>query len=380
MSDDLLVAHSARATGAPNEIDLAKVGTTLNKSRKLILWGTALAGAFAFAATFLITPKFASTVRLMPPQQSQSTAAALLGSLGGLAGLAGSGGAAGALGLKNPADQWIGLLNSRTVADGLISRFDLRKRYDLEHLYLARIELDDRTNIQAGKDGLITIDVVDEDPEFAAKLANAFVDELRKLTNSLAVGEAAQRRVFFEQQLKTAKEGLEKADLTLQASGLNEGVIKASPEASVGVMADIQGKLAAIEVRISVMRGYLNDGSAELKALLLEQAQLRSQLSRVQQASSSPTSEKAQKYIKSVRDVKYYETLFEIMARQYEIARVDEAKDGALIQVVDPAIAAEKKATPKRGLITAIASALVMIGLMVYVLARDARRERRRDD
>lgn len=364
----------ASTNAVPVEIDLKQAALTLVAHGRLLIVVPLLAGALAVAASFLVKPKFQSTVRMLPPQQAQSTASALVGSLGGLAGLAGGSGAVGALaGLKNPSDQWIGILSGRTIGDALIDRFKLQARYGMEFLFETRDELRDRTVIQAGKDGLISIDVLDEDPIFAAQLANAYVEQLRLMTKDLAVSEAAQRRVFFEQQLKLARDGLVRADADLQRAGVNEGVIKSVPEATVSALAELRARAAALEVRISVLRGYLTDESAELRAALREQAELQAQVARLEKAGPSGLTGKAEQYINSVRNVKYYETLFDIMARQYELARADEARDGALIQVIDEAVPAERKATPKRGFIGAVVALLSLVLLVFGVLIRQAR-------
>lgn len=376
MPNSPLQDDGSSLSSVPTEIDLREVYKTLAAAKRLLIGAPIVVAAVAVACTFLISPKFTSTVKMMPPQQAQSTASALLGSIGGLAGLAGGGaaGAAGALaGLKNPSDQWIGILSGRTIADAMIARFKLRERYDLEYAYETRDELDDRTNIQVGKDGLITIDVTDENPAVAAQMANAYVEELRRMTKELALGEAAQRRVFFEQQLKLAKDGLVNADRALQQAGVVEGVIKSVPEATVGALAEMRAKLVSLDVRISVMRGALTESAPELRAALREQAELRSQLARLEVAAPAALNEKAENYINRVRDVKYYETLFEIMARQYELARADEAREGALIQVIDEAVPAEKKSSPKRALIGLVAFALSLLATGVFILVRRVR-------
>lgn len=363
------------APTAPSEVDLGAMLSVLWEQRRRLIAIPLVVGALAVGGSFLFKPKFLGEVRMMPPQQSQSTASALLGSLGGLAGLAG-GGAAGALaGLKNPADQWIGILQGRSIADAMIERFKLRERYGLEFQFETRDELDDRTVVLAGKDGLIQIMVLDEDPKFAADLANGYVEELRKLTKDMAVTEAQQRRIFFEQQLKLAREGMVKADRELQGVGVVEGVIKSVPEATVAALAELRARSSALEVRISVMRTMLADRSPELQAALREQAELRAQVARLEKTDPAKSaSGQAEAYINAVRNVKYYETLFEIMARQYELARADEARDGALIQVVDEAVPAERKATPKRALIGVVSTGVAFVLSAFVVLLRARRR------
>lgn len=355
----------------PSEIDLGALLKVLAENWLRLMGLALLAGALTLGATFLLQPKFLGEVRMLPPQQAQSTASTVLGSLTGLAGLAGGAGALA--GLKNPADQWVGILQGRSMADALIARFDLRRHYDVEFQYEAREELADRTRILAAKDGLIEIGVLDEDPKRAADMANAYVDELRKMTHSLALTEAQQRRVFFEQQLKLAQEGMVKADRELQAVGVDQGVIKTVPEATVATLAQMQAKVAELEVRIASMRTMLADGSPEVRAAQQELAALRGQIAKLEgDGMGRSASGKAEAYIHAVRNVKYFEALFEIMARQYELARADEAREGALIQVIDEAVPAERKTTPKRGLMAALAAVIAFV-LAAFVLLLRAR-------
>src|SRR5258708_24375069 len=190
-------------------------------------------GFAALVITFAISPIYTATTRILPPTQSQNLSAALMSQLGSLGGLLG-----GAAGIKNPGDQYVAFLKSRTVFDAIIGRFNLRERYDERYIEDIRKELAKRSTISAGaKDGVISIEVEDEDPKRAAELANAFVDELKALTNVLAVSEAAQRRLFFENQIKKARDQLTSAEVALRKSGVSEGTLKAMPQAALEPLA-----------------------------------------------------------------------------------------------------------------------------------------------
>jgi uncharacterized protein involved in exopolysaccharide biosynthesis len=305
---------------------------------------------------------------LLPPQQAQTTAAALLGGTG-LAGLASGAGVLS--GLKNPSDQWVGMLQSRTIADAIIQQFKLRERYELEYMDEVRKELDDRTNIVVGKDSLINIYVSDASPEVATKLASAYVDELRKMSRNLALGEAAQRRVFFEQQMLSAKEKLVSADLALQHASITKQTLKSVPESVIAGLGELNAKLAGLEVKISVLRGTLTESNPELRATLREREELQQQLKKLESNSSQT---KDEQYIAAYRNVKYHETLLEVMARQYELARADEAREGALIQVIDDAVVPERKSSPKRALIALVASGIAFVCIAFSILFRNSRR------
>lgn len=344
-------------------LDLAYV---VRKHGRLLLVGPIMAGTIGLAASFLITPSFTSVAQILTPQQgSGSAAAALLGSLGGLAGAAG-----GLAGVKNPADQWVGMLESRTIADALVKRFDLQKLYETDYVFQARKELDNNSTITAGKNGLITIEVSDTEPKRAQAMAGAYIEELQKLSDTLAVTEAAQRRLFFEKQLKQTNDALVKAEASLAESGVGTQVLKTSPDAAVAALAQLKAQVTAQEVRISVMRNTLTAASPDLKQAETELASLRAQLQK--SAQSEPGSAKGAAYVGKYREFKYQETLFELLARQYELAKVDEAKEGAVIQVVDHPHLPEWKSKPKRGLIAAVAWGLATVGLLIYVFARAA--------
>jgi len=288
----------------------------------------------------------------------------MLAQLGALAGLAGNAG----FSVKSPAETYIALIKSRTVADGLIERFGLMTVYEQKLRQNARKSLEGATKVTSGKDGLITIDVDDSDPKRAADLANGYVQELTKLTGSLAITEAQQRRVFFEKQLQLAQENLKKAELALGQAGAGESLIRSAPQAMVEGVARLKAQVTSIEVRLATMRGYLTEDSHQFQLAQRELASLRSQLSqaeRNQPATNAPAAE----YLNRFRDFKYQETLFELMAKQYEIARLDEAREGASIQVVDPAVVPEFRSKPRRAqtaVLTTLATALVLL-VLVFV-------------
>lgn len=336
---------------------------------KLWILGSLAVGLAALGLAFWMTPVFTARTSFLPPQQQQSSLASALNSLGGLAGLAG----AAATGLKSPADQFVALMQSVTAQDRLIDRFDLLKVYEVKFRFEARRVLDGSTRLAVGKkDGLISVEVDDIDPQRAADVANAYVEELRRMLSVLAVSEAQLRRVFFEKELKEARDQLANAQRALQSSGFNVGDLRAEPKAAADTYASLKAELTAAEVRLQVLRGSMADSSAEVKQQLVRLGALRAQVARLEQATDSNA---GPDYVSKYREFKYRETLFDLFARQYEIARVDEAREGALIQVVDPATPPEHKSKPKRALI-AIASTIVALLLLgMYILIRSSWRE-----
>ncbi|MFN3377555.1 MAG: Wzz/FepE/Etk N-terminal domain-containing protein, partial [Burkholderiaceae bacterium] len=329
--------------GDDDEISLLDLLQTVVENLRLLVLGPLVVGLAALGISFLITPTFTATTKFLPPQQQQSAAAAMLQSLGALGGLAGA-----ATGLKNPNDQFVSFLQSRTLQDTLIERFKLMERYESKFKEDARRTLSANARVSAGKDGLITVSVDDHDPAFAAELANAHVQELTQLLGRLAVTEAQQRRLFFEKQLQDTKARLTQAEQALQASGVNMSALKANPQAAVEGLAQLQASITAQEVKVATMRSYLTENAPDFRQALTELNALRAQLRKAEASQPKGGADSDSDYVAKFRDFKYHETLFELLAKQYELARVDESREGAVIQVVDVAQAPEKKSKPKK--------------------------------
>ena len=364
-----VIASEARQSMPPedDEISLLDLLQVVADNLRLLVLAPLAAGLLALGITFAITPTFTATTKFMPPQQQQSGAAAMLAGLGALGGLAGAAG-----GLKNPADQYIAFLKSRSVQDALVDRFKLIERYETKFKEDARKALDANVQTTSGKDGLITIDVSDKDPQFAAQLANAHIEELGKLLKRLAITEAQQRRVFFEKQLASAKENLTMAEQALKASGVNSSALKASPVAAVEGLAKIKAGITAQEIKLASMRGYLTESAPDFKQAQTELSAMRAQMARAE--TEEPTKGGDSDYIAKFRDFKYHETLFELFAKQYEMARVDESREGAIIQVLDTAQPPERKSKPKKALIAMVTTLAAGIALLLFVFIRQALR------
>ena len=352
-----------------DEISLLDLLQVVADNLRLLVLGPLVAGLLALGYSFTITPTFTATTKFMPPQQQQSGTAAMLAGLGALGGLA------GAAGIKNPADQYVAFVKSRSVQDALVDRFGLTARYEAKFRDDARTSLDNSVQIGSGKDGLITIDASDKDPAFAAQLANAHVEELGKLLSRLAVTEAQQRRLFFEKQLASAKDNLVKAERALKASGMNSNALKADPKAAVEGLARLKATIAAQEIKLGAMRGYLTESAPDFKQAQTELAAMRAQIVGAEKAESTANATGSDSdYIARYREFKYSETLFELFAKQFEIARVDESREGAVIQVIDQAIAPEHKSKPKKAQMTMLTTLVSGLALLLFVFIRQALR------
>ncbi|UDM17441.1 Wzz/FepE/Etk N-terminal domain-containing protein [Vogesella sp. XCS3] len=352
-----------------NEIDLKMLVAQLWQGRAIVLSAVVAGGAIALAISLSIRPVYTASASILPPQQQASGLSAALGSLGAMAGVA-AGGA-----LKNPNDLYVAMMKSQTVSDRLIAQFDLKARYEEEKLSLARKALDAVVVITSAKSGLIEINVDDHDPQFAARLANAYVVELKRLNQNLAVTDAAKRRMFFEKQLQEVKQNLAKAELGLESLQKKTGLVL--PEGQVGMVlktvTELKAKIAAKEVEIVAMRSFATEKNPDFVRAQEMLAAMKRQLAALDDSGGEGSLSVGAKslpqdglaYIRAVREVKYNEALLELMAKQYEFARVEEGRDSSMIQVLDVATAPDQKSKPKRSLIVMSG---VLLGLMLGVL------------
>jgi uncharacterized protein involved in exopolysaccharide biosynthesis len=324
-------------------------------------------GAFVLAimVSLLLPVQYEAKTVLLPPAQNSSIGTALmgqlgnLGSLGSLASLAGGG-----LGLKNPADMYVSLLTSRTVEDAMIQRFGLMQEYHEKRMSDTRKEFERRTTAVAGtKDGLIRLSVEDHDPKRAAELANGYVEEFRKLSASLAITEAARRRLFFEQQVQQSKDKLTEAEEAMTKTQQATGVLQIDSQARslIESAAILRAQVVAKQVQIEGMRSFATDDNPGLVLAKQELAALQSQLEHLAGSqtdtgsdinlSKGRVTQSGMEYLRRFRDLKYQETVFELLAKEFEVAKLDEAREGSIIQVVDPAVPPDRKSSPHRALI-----------------------------
>lgn len=378
-------APSAAAASSPpqddDEISLLDLLIVLANHKKLIL-GLPLVVAVLAAGFSLLMPNiYTATTRILPPQSQSSASALLAQQLGGLAGLA------GAAGIKNPSDLYVGMLRSRTVADNLIQRFDLNKVYEQRFQSNTRSQLEKNTVITPGKDGIISIHVDDKDPKQAAEIANAYVEELFKLTKVLAVTEASQRRLFFERQLAEAKDSLVAAEVTARQALETGGLVQVEGQgrALAEMTARLRGQITFKEVQIGAMRTFASDRNPDLRLAQQELESLKRELAKFEGTSERPPEgRKAGKSeglnsVGLLRNVKYHETIYELLAKQFELSKIDEARDSAVVQVMDRALEPDRKSKPKRSQIVILVALVTGVLVVIFALARHAIRNTPQD-
>jgi uncharacterized protein involved in exopolysaccharide biosynthesis len=341
------------------------IGIEVLAAWKLLVVAMIASGVMAYAVTFALPSVYTASTSFIPPQP-QSTPSAALASLATLQSLTGGAGA------RNLIEQQVSLLRSTTIADRIIERFDLMKVYDSRFRVDARRELNANVRVTPGRrDGMIYLEVDDESPQRAAQIAAAFVEELGTLTSRLALTDAQQRRVFFEIQVRNTRKQLDVAQRQLQAIGFGPGALNAEPRASAEAFARLQAQITATEIRIRSLRRSLTDAAPELQQQLAALQGLQAQQRTLEATDNSRADDR---YLSAFREFKYQEALLEVLARQYELSRIDESREGSFIQVVDPASPPERRTWPKR---TMTASAAALAGLLLaasFVALRASRK------
>ena len=292
--------------------------------------------------------------------------------------------ASSGLGIKNPNDMYVEMMKSRTVEEAMVRDFGLMQEYHDRRMSDARKDFERHVALDgSGKDGLIHISVFDHDAARAAALANGYVDRFRDLTSHLAISEASQRRLFFEQQLQQTKDNLANAEEALKSTEQTTGMIQLDSQARALIesAANLRAQVAAKEVQIQAMRAYASDQNSQLIEAEQELQGLQAQLTKLGGSAGGDgelimpkglVPEAGLEYERKLRDVKYYETIFDILARQFEVAKIDEARQGSIVQVVDAAAPPDKKSFPPRTLMVIGGLFLGLIVGCAYALISEA--------
>jgi tyrosine-protein kinase Etk/Wzc len=348
---------------AIRKVSIIEVLTQLARRKLFIAKVTGAAVLAGGILSFLLPVRYTAITTIMPPQQTPSSAALLMNQLtssgtGALAAATGMG-----LGIRTaPNDIYLGLLKSRPIADAIIQKFNLVVVYRSRDMTAARKKLENNTQIGTENSGFISVSVTDRDRNRSADLANCYTEQLRVLTKTLAVTEASQRRLFYESQLKEAKEALVAAEMNFQQIQQNKGMVQldAQAKAMIEGLAALRAKAAAQEVEVQALRSYSTDRNPDVQMAERELSSLRTEIAHMEQSShSSGFTDLGMKdvpgaalgYLTAQHEVLYRQTLFDLLIKQYDAAKLDEAKEAAVIQVVEPAIPPDHKSSPKRMLI-----------------------------
>jgi capsule polysaccharide export protein KpsE/RkpR len=349
---------------------------------------------FGFLAStlvaFIIQARYESTARLMPPDSSQSgglamAAAALSGGSSGLGGIASD-----FLGLKSTSDVFVGILTSRTVQDKLIQQFDLKKLYGYRRMEDARKNLADHTGISVDrKSQIIAITVTDKSPQRAAAMTQAYVEELNRLVAELSTSSARRERIFLEGRLQAVSQDLEAAEKEFsQFASKNTAIdIKEQGKAMVDAAATLQGQLIAAESEYEGLRQIYTDNNVRVRSVRARIDELKRQLEKLGGKNESSTSMSGQPndsmypsirrlpllgvtFADLYRRTRVEEAVFETLTKEYELAKVQEAKEIPTVKVLDAANIPEKKSFPPRLLIMAFGTALAFTGAITWVFGK----------
>src|SRR5271156_325907 len=281
-----------RSEKIDEEVSVLDLLIVLAQRKRLILLTTAAFAIFAVVISLILPQRYTATVTLLPPQQNStmgSMLASQVGGMGGMAALAGAG-----LGIKNPNDMFVALFKSRTVEDAMVQHFGLMQEYHIRYLSDARKVFESNVTVDGnGKDGLIHIFIEDPNPRRAADLANGYVDQFRSLSQHLAITEASQRRLFFEQRLEQAKNNLADAEEALKKTELSTGVIQLDSQARALIEAasTLRAQIAAREVQIQGMQTYATGENSDVVQAQRELESMRAQLAKLGGSEGGPSGE-----------------------------------------------------------------------------------------
>jgi uncharacterized protein involved in exopolysaccharide biosynthesis len=390
MTADQITATPADAA-EEDGIDLLGLLMSVAREKSMILRATAAAALLSASVALLLPGVYTAKAVILPPQDDRSGLNSIaMGALAELSSARG-GGLGAALGLKNPGDVYIGILKSRSVADALIQRFKLKDLYDTDTLVATREALAKQVSITGDDGGLINIVFDDEEAARAAAIANGYVEELDRLTRQIAITEAAQRRLFIERQIGLTQDKLAQAEDALKRTQERTGVIDLDNQgrAIIEAVAELKAKAAAKEVQIAGMRSFATAANPDLIRVRQELAGLQSQIARMERhdiagngdimVATGRMPEAGLEYLRKLREMKYQQAVYEMLAQQYEIARVDETRNSVVIQVVDPAVALDEETGPRRSLIVLLATVFTLILAVMWALVRGALMRVRQD-
>jgi tyrosine-protein kinase Etk/Wzc len=339
--------------------------------------GLLAGGLLGMVIAFVLPPTYTARATFIPPANSSEGASLLASQLGALTGMGSSFGAA-----KDPGAIYVGILSSRTVADQIIAQFNLESVYKRDKLSQTEKALAAHVKVMENKDGMIAVTVDDHDPKRAADMTNALLQALMKQNDRLALTEASQRRVFFEQQLIKEKNALADAEVALTETEEKTGMIHPTVQAQLQIeaIAQTRTQIANVEIQLaSLGQGETADNPTVVR-LNTQLSSLRSQLSHLEGAgggtgdvvmpAASKTPALQEEYVRKERDVKFHEALFDLLLREYENAKLDEARNAPMIQIVDQAVVPDTKSGPQRKLVVAF---FALLGLLSAALAVSAR-------
>lgn len=368
---------SAQTADSQNEEDnsIFEILTAIGQDKWTIILFTLFSGIAAAIVSLVLPPVFTAKTLVIPPQQQQTSQAISLASL-----VASAGVATGALGVKSPDDMYLSFMTSEVFQKKIIGRFKLMDRFHCSFVIDCRLSLNSHARIILDKKStLLAVEVDDFDPIFAANMANAYIEELVSLLGKLAVTDAQQRRLYFENQIKKTQKDLAVAETYFRSAQQRSGLQLTSINAEIGVkeISELHGQIAAREIQLQALDMYSTPQNTDVKRLFTELTALKMRLLKIEKGSPESSSQPEniqQEAIQAYRNMKVQESLLEVFAKQYELAKVDESKDGPLIQILDPASPPERRSSPKRTQLVLVSAIIGFIFSLLFILFKNALR------
>jgi tyrosine-protein kinase Etk/Wzc len=358
------------------EINLLELLQVIAKRKSIIIKICTAVVITAVCYSLTLKNIYTASAKILPPQkESGGGLSSLLSQAGGLASLAGGMG-----GLGGSTDLYLGILKSRSVADAVIKRLNLQKEFEAKSIDEARRTLEGAVKFKAGKDGIISVDADSKDPQKAAQLANTFVAELGRRSVELNLSKAGTERVFLEKRLEVVKQDLRNAENDMRAFQEKYKTFKVDSQASAAIegIARLKAEIITKEGQLATLRNSMTDESSEVKALQAGIARLKSQLGSMSGSGGSDVIPAVGnipglgvEYVRKMRELKTQEAIFEQLTKQYEVAKISEAKDSSSVQVLDEAVAPLKKSKPKRSMIVILAAVTAFFASIFIVFVQE---------
>jgi tyrosine-protein kinase Etk/Wzc len=368
-------------------VTVLRVLIRLSRRKWLIAKAAGTALILGVVISLILPLSYTATTKIMTPQQTPSSASLLMSQMANSGGGQLAMAAAGGLGLRNPNDVYIGLLNSRPVADAVIEEFGLRSVYRARDMTAARMMLASKTTVGSEKGGFITVSVTDRDKARAAGIANEYTAQLRILTKTLALTEASQRRIFYEEQLKHAKEDVITAELVFRQVQQKRGLVQldAQAKAVIGLLASLHAQVSAKQVELQALRSYSTEKNSDVQLTESQLSSLEQEVSSLEERGGHPSGSldlglqdvagAGIEYLRAEHELQYRQILFDLLLKQYDVAKLDEAKDAAVVQVVEAAITPDRKSGPNRRLTVMIFTLLGIASACSYLFMTDYSRK-----
>lgn len=356
-----------------DEINLLELLRVIARRKMAIIKICSVAVLFSVCYTLALNNIYTASAKVLPPQKDAGGGlSALLSQAGGLAGLA----AGGMMGLGGSADLYMGILKSRSVADAVIKKLELQKEFKTKTIDDTRKKLDRVVKFKSGKDGIISIDADSKDPNRAALLANTFVEELGRRSVQLNLSKAGTERVFLEKRLEVVKQDLRNAENDMKSFQEKYKTIKADSQATAAIegIARIKAEIISKEVQLASLRNSMTDESNEVRTVQAAISRLKSQLGSMTGSggmdiipSMGNVPSLGVEYVRKLRELKIQEAIFEQLTKQFEIAKISEAKDSSTLQVLDEAVAPLRRSKPKRTMIVLLSAVTAFFCSIFYV-------------